>query len=103
MKIKKSLLYFALTFLMVFSLSSVTDNTYAYWASGISGNNTSTSEIITIGDWASYPTWDANTTYLVGEIVEYNGSYYEAKKDNVGYEPTVTPGWNGRWTEVIIQ
>ncbi|MEC9485831.1 MAG: carbohydrate-binding protein [Candidatus Izemoplasma sp.] len=103
MKVKKTLLALTLAIMVVFSVSSVTDTTYAYWASNVTGNNNTATGTITIGDWAAYPVWDANTSYIAGDIVTYNGMYYEAKKDNIGYEPTITPGWNGRWTEVIVQ
>ena len=42
---------------------------------------------------ATYQTWNANTIYNTGDVVEYNGTYYEAQ----WYTQNQIPGTTGQW------
>ena len=100
MKIKKAVLTIAIGIFMVFSLSLVTSQTYAYWVSSITGNNDTVSPTATIGTWTQIFPWDANATYAVGDQVTNNGTTYQAKKANPTKEPGVDGGWNSQWLVV---
>lgn len=41
--------------------------------------------------------WNATTPYQKLNTVRYNGATYIAKKQNQGFEPTVTQGWQEVW------
>lgn len=41
--------------------------------------------------------WNATTNYLKLNIVRSHEATYQAKKDNVGVEPTVTQSWQEVW------
>lgn len=45
---------------------------------------------------ATYQSWDANAIYNTGDIVEYNGAYYEAQWWTQGQIPGTTGQW-GPW------
>jgi len=48
---------------------------------------------ITVGAWDYAPQWNSTTTYLRGDIVEYNGIKYEAKKTSTNQLPTNNKYW----------
>ena len=98
MKIKRTLLYLSLAIFMVFSLSLVIPNSFAYWT-GITLDDTSdaTSTTVTTGDWDQAFPWDSNTTYLKGDLVTNNGVTYKAKRNNPTSEPGVGK-WNKDWS-----
>jgi hypothetical protein len=99
MNIKKMFLTAAMMLFMVFAISGLAENTYAYWASNVAPPTASdTSGTIGIGAWAVIPQWDPAGTYLIGDRVVNNGSIYEAKKDNPTKEPGVDSGWSSQWT-----
>lgn len=86
---------------MVFSLSLVTPHTFAYWRTSLTGDTHSlTGTTTTTGTWTQtfIVYWDANGTYLSGDIVSHNGVDYRAKKDNPTKEPGVDGGWTSQWT-----
>ena len=98
MKIKKYFLTISLAIFMVFSLSFVTTDSFAYWTAGAAGDTSdiATATVLT-GDWAQAFPWDANTSYLKKDIVTYNGSTYSAKSDNINVEPEVGYKWWRYW------
>jgi hypothetical protein len=100
MRIKQFVLTTAIGIFMVFSLSLVTPQTYAYWASGVTITNDNSTANITVGTWDQIFPWDTNATYVVGDLVTNNGTTYRAKKDNPTKEPGVDGGWSSQWTAV---
>lgn len=99
MKIKKTLLSLSLAIFMVFSLSFATSESFAYWASGITGDTSDVaSATTTTGTWSQAWPWDANATYVIGDLVTHNGTTYLVKKDNPTKEPGVDGGWTSQWT-----
>ena len=98
MNIKKTFLKISIAIFMVFSLSLVTTESFAYWASSVTGNNNSTTATVTIGTWTQVYPWDSGTSYLTGDQVTHNGTTYQAKKDNPTKEPGVDGGWTSQWT-----
>ncbi len=99
MKIKKAFLLISIAIFMVFSLSFTTSESFAYWASSINDAiDTLQTATVTIGTWSQVFPWDANETYVIGDLVTNNGTTYRAKKDNPTKEPGVDGGWNSQWT-----
>lgn len=49
------------------------------------------------GGGTSCPSWVDGQWYSVGEVVEYNGSYYVADNENPGYTPTVSTWF---WSQI---
>lgn len=45
--------------------------------------------------------WNATTQYYKLNTVRYNGATYIAKKQNQGFEPTVSTGWEEVWQLVV--
>ncbi|MCF7926197.1 MAG: hypothetical protein K9L74_01285 [Candidatus Izimaplasma sp.] len=102
MSIKKKLLLVSTLLLTLFGATFVTDNSYAYWASSISSTQQTTTGTVTVSSWNFIPIWDSTTTYYSGDVVEYNGSYYEAKKTNTNEEPEIAKGWRSNWTQTTV-
>lgn len=101
MNIKRTVFKIAVMIFMVFAVSSVTEYSYAYWASGVTGNSATESAVdVTVGTFTFYEAWDANTTYNTGDIVKHNGVIYQAKKNGVTKEPGVDGGWNSQWNVI---
>ncbi len=101
MKINKVFLYLSLAIFMVFSLSLVTPNSFAYWTEGTIGDISDTASTnVSTGTWTQAFPWDTNATYVTGDLVTNNGTTYQAKKDNPTKEPGVDGGWNSQWTVV---
>jgi hypothetical protein len=90
----------AILSLVVFSALSVASESYAYWASSITGNNAVDTATVTMGTWQTIPQWDPAGTYLTGDQVVNNGFIYQAKKDNPTKQPGVDNGWTSQWTEI---
>jgi hypothetical protein len=86
---------------MIFAITSVTDYSYAYWATNVSAPiDDSSTGTITVGTWStSIPSYDPNTYYTSGDVVENNGIYYTAKKSGYLLEPGVAGGWKRDWTQ----
>lgn len=98
---RKTILKLSLLTLVVFSSSSLIDQSYAYWASGISSSSNTTNTSLTTGTWTfGNEQYDPNTSYTIGDIVTNNGSTYEAKKDGLLKEPGVDGGWKSDWTQI---
>lgn len=57
-------------------------------------NNTQPIGIVTMVPMGN---WNTNTPYQKLNTVRYNGATYIAKKQNQGFEPTVTQGWQEVW------
>ena len=100
MSIKRIIPTITMMLFMVFALSQVTESTFAYWASSITGDNDTATANVTMGDWQTIPAWDSQSTYLTGDQVQHNGTVYEAKKDNPTKEPGVSGGWKSEWLEI---
>jgi len=101
MRLKKLALTVAMIVFMVFAVSGVADQTYAYWASNIAPPvDISDTGTATIGTWTvTAPQYDPNTYYNVGDVVSNNGFTYTAKKSGLLKEPGVTNGWTSDWTQ----
>lgn len=87
----------AILSLVVFSSLSVVSDSYAYWASNITGDATVDNATLTMGTWAAILQWDPAATYVIGDQVINNNTIYEAKKNNPSREPGVDGGWNSEW------
>ncbi|KFZ27187.1 MAG: Carbohydrate binding domain protein [Candidatus Izimaplasma bacterium HR2] len=98
MNIKKIFLSISLATFMVFSLSFTTDESFAYWTAGFLGDSETTAPTVATGTWTQAFPWDANATYVIGNLVTNNGTTYQAKKDNPTKEPGVDKGWASQWT-----
>ena len=99
MKIKKKLLSLSLAIFMVFSLSFTTSESFAFWATGTTGDISDVAlTSVTTGTWDQGFPWDINATYVIGDLVTNNGITYRAKKDNPTKEPGVDGGWSSQWT-----
>jgi capsule polysaccharide export protein KpsE/RkpR len=99
MKIKQIFLTLSITNFMVFSLSLVTADSFAYWQGSVIVNlDTTQSATVTVGTWAQAFPWDPNATYVIGDIVTNNGVTYTVKKENPTKEPGVDKGWHSEWT-----
>jgi chitodextrinase len=102
MNIKKVFLAATVMIFMVFAISSVTEYSYAYWASNLSAPpDANAAGNVTIGSYIIILPWDSGTTYSLGDRVTNNGTTYEAKKNNPTKEPGVATGWKSDWVEVI--
>ena len=98
MNFKKIAFILSISMFMVSTLSIVSDQTYAYWATNVDVPSVETTVgTISVGDWGIYPLWDSTATYSIGDRVENNGYIYEAKKNNPTREPGVDRGWNSQW------
>lgn len=101
MDIKQIIKKVAIMTFMIFTVSSVTDNTFAYWASNVTApvDGTTTGTVL-VGTWTTVAQYDPNTSYAVGDIVENNGLTYQAKKSGLLKEPGVANGWSSDWTQL---
>ena len=98
MNVKKVFLTAAMMLFMVFAVSGLADQTYAYWASNVTAPaDTNSIGTAAIGTWSVIPQWDPAATYVIGDQVVNNGTIYEAKKNNPTREPGVDGGWNSEW------
>ncbi len=100
MSIKRTFRTVAIMLIMVLTISGVTENSYAFWATNVVPPvSDTTTGTITVGSWTTtIPTYDANTYYYVGDVVVYNGIYYTAKKE--GYLKTPGVGsWKSDWQQ----
>lgn len=87
---------------MVFTVSTISDQTYAYWATNITPPiDSETTNVITIGAWSLYDDWQPGVTYYKGDIVYHNGQYYEATRTTT-YEPGAGWFWWFFWKTVTI-
>lgn len=101
MNVKRYVIKIAVMIIMVFAISSVTENSYAYWVSNVTvPSDTSTLGDVGIGNWAIVEPWSSVVTYNIGDQVTHNGTTYEAKKVNTNVEPGVVNGWKGSWTVI---
>lgn len=80
---------------LIFSVSSITDYSYAYWASNVSQPaNATTIGNINIADYLLHNYWNSKTKYKKNNIVYHNGEYWKARRDNRNIEPgTSTRYW----------
>lgn len=99
MQKKRKFLELAIVLFMVFSVSLTTSSTLAYWTE-VNGSSETAVATVTAGQWQQTFTWDANETYLAGDLVTNNGITYQAKRDNPTRQPGVDPGWNRDWTQI---
>jgi hypothetical protein len=75
------------------------NESYAYWASNITGNSDTSSTSATVGTWTFIEPWVAGTSYNVGDQVTHNGGTYEAKKSGILKEPGVG-SWKSDWRQL---
>ncbi|QMS84625.1 hypothetical protein [Candidatus Xianfuyuplasma coldseepsis] len=101
MDIKRVIKKVAIMTFMIFTISSVTDNTFAYWTTNVLGpaDGTTTGTVL-VGTWTTVSPYDPNTSYNIGDLVENNGITYEAKKSGLLKEPGVETGWKSEWTQL---
>ena len=98
MDLKRLALTIAVMIFMVFAVSSVTEYSYAYWASNVTvPTDADTIGNITVGTFAYYESWNSTTTYTSGDQVSHNGVIYQAKKASTNVEPGVASGWKSSW------
>ena len=101
MNLKRLALKIAVITIMVFAVSSVTEYSYAYWASNVTApSNMTTEGDVGVGTFAYYEPWTSDGVYAVGDQVSHNGVIYQAKKANPTKEPGVDAGWNSQWTVI---
>ena len=100
MKIKRIVLFISLTIFMVFSLLFVVSDSKAYWASSVVDSATTSTGTITTGSWNQVFQWSPNETYLEGDIVFFQGNFYQAKRDNPQRTPGGQPGWQADWVRL---
>lgn len=101
MNLKKFALTAAMMVFMVFAISGLADQTYAYWASNVTAPiDTGATSTSSVGTWTvNAPQYDPNTSYAVGDVVTNNGITYTAKKSGLLVEPGVANGWKSDWTQ----
>jgi hypothetical protein len=101
MYLKRLALKIAVITFMVFAVSSVTEYSFAYWASNVvPPPTTTTTGDVGVGIFDYYELWSINGVYLIGDQVKNNGVIYQAKKNNPTKEPGVDGGWNSQWTVI---
>lgn len=100
MRMKRTLLIVSIATLMVLSSLFLVNETYAYWRNDVLGASDAATATVATGEWDQIFQWDPNATYLTGDVVENNGVFYEAKRDNPTREPGVDRGWNRGWTQL---
>jgi hypothetical protein len=100
MNLKKIVLSIAMIVFMVFAISGVAEDTFAYWASNVTPPaNISDTTTTSTGTWTQAFQYDPNTSYSVGDVVTNNGITYTAKKSGILREPGVASGWARDWTQ----
>lgn len=71
----------------------------------MAGSVLTTNEMLTRGLGTVSPVpmgdWNSTTQYQKLNIVRYNAASYIAKKQNQGFEPTVTAGWQEVWQAIV--
>jgi hypothetical protein len=101
MNTKKIFKTFIVGLIMVFSISSTADTTYAYWASNIEAPIAESVEVgVSIGDWIEDNEYDPNTTYSAGDIVTYQGRTYRARTTITGLAPRSVWYWFFFWADI---
>ena len=100
MNIKKTFLAISIAIFMVFSLSLTTTDSFAYWTSSVTGNNSSTSLTVTTGTWIQAFPWDSGTSYKRDDYVTNNGYTYRSRVNNPFLEPGVSFFWFFQWQRV---
>ncbi len=101
MDIKRLALRITVIIIMVFAVSSVTEYSYAYWASNVTvPSNINTEGDVSVGIFDYYEPWASDGVYVTGDQVTHNGVIYQAKKDNPTKEPGVDGGWSSQWTAI---
>ncbi len=100
MRKKRNLLILTITMFMALSSLSLVTDTYAFWRGDVTGSSDTATATINTGEWDQVFQWAPNTTYLAGDVVENNGVFYEAKRDNPTREPGVDNGWQQGWTQL---
>lgn len=101
MNLKHLALKIAVITIMVFAVSSVTEYSYAYWASNVTApSNINTVGDVGVGIFDYYELWTIDGVYLTGDQISHNGVIYQAKKDNPTKEPGVDSGWTSQWTVI---
>jgi len=102
MNMKRLVLTLLVALFMVFTVSSISEKTYAYWATNITQPAVGeTQGVITIGTWSLYEDWQSGVTYYKGDIVYHNGQYYEALRTTT-YQPGSGWFWWYFWKTVTI-
>jgi len=86
-----------LLFLIVIAIS-LTQPSYAYWASEITPATSTSSSVVTISDWAD--SWEHQVFYTADTWVLHNGLVYIARKPSMNKEPG-EPGSKRFW--VILE
>jgi len=94
---KKHLLATSIATLMVLSSLFVVNESYAYWRGDVLDATTTANATVATGEWDQVFEWDPNATYSAGDVIEYNGVLYEAKRENPTREPGVDNGWQRDW------
>ena len=76
-----------------------TSDTYAFWASSITGSNDVSSATVQTGTWNQAFEWQSGVAYNTDDIVTFNGITYRSLRNN----NTKTPGANGsaQWWQAI--
>ena len=90
---KSKILVLAVLSLMVLSSLFTVSGSYAYWSSNVSNASTNAITTVTIGEWNQVFEWDSSTTYEPGDIVERNGTLYEATSSFWSNLTTPGSGW----------
>jgi len=101
MNVKQVVIKLTMILFMVFAVSSVTEYSYAYWATNVTPpSSVNTTGTVGVGTYTFSAQWDPGTTYSIGDRVTNNGVTYEAKKNNPTKEPGVDTGWKSDWIVV---
>jgi hypothetical protein len=90
-----------LLLVMLFMLSLTTDNTFAFWASSITGAQDTAASDVTIGTWTFGPNspegisyYDDQTAYTNGDLIWFNGEIWEYHGSyTLGTEPSIANNW----------
>lgn len=101
MYLKRLAVKIAVITLMVFAVSSVTEYSYAYWASNVlPPTDINTVGTVSVGTYNYIEAWTIDGVYIIGDQVSNNGVIYQAKKDAPTKEPGVDGGWSSQWTAI---
>ena len=101
MYLKRLAVKIAVITFMVFAVSSVTEYSYAYWASNIvAPADIDTVGTVSVGTYNYIEPWTIDGVYLIGDQVSNNGVIYQAKKDAPNKEPGIDSGWSSQWTVI---
>lgn len=80
---------------------SITNQSYAFWAKSISGNQSQSNAVVTIGSWSVSPlspegisNYDEFASYANGDIVWFEGDIWINRGDtSVGNDPSPANNW----------